>query len=195
MSRNNLKHLTDIQLLALVKKSNEMAFTVLYDKYWEMLYAVTYRKTHSKEETEDILHEVFMDIWKNRKKLAIKSSLPAYLATAVKYKIFRRIHSAAIRKKHAEAAQQEKPMTVNSTALEVSFNELYHLIEESIERLPDKCKTVFRLSREENKTVKEIAGQLEISPNTVKNHVKHALSHLRLDLNDFLTIVVILFPF
>ena len=177
----------------LIKENNELAFAVIYDRYWEVLYSIAYRKTGSQQETEDLLHEVFMDIWKNRKRLTVKKSFAAYIATALKYKIFRLIDARAVRRKHAGSVGLKSQLAETTTENQLSFDELYDLIEQSIEKLPYKCRSVFRLSREKNQTVKEIAAHLNISPNTAQNHINNALKNLRVDLQDYLTVVFVFY--
>ncbi|MDN5213400.1 RNA polymerase sigma-70 factor [Fulvivirgaceae bacterium BMA12] len=192
MNSKNLAGLSDHQLFALIKKNNQLAFAAIYDKYWESLYSIAYRKTGSSQETEDLLHEVFMDLWKNRQNIEIRKSFAAYIATALKYKIFRLIDAQNVRKKHAGSVSFESRNMETTPENQLSFEELYDLIEESIEKLPQKCKSVFRLSRGDHQTVKEIATTLNISPHTAQNHINYALKKLRIDLQDYLTILIIL---
>ena len=192
MNSKNLAGLSDNQLLALIKENNELAFAAIYDKYWEALYSIAFRKTRSLQETEDLLHEVFMDLWKNRHNIEIRKSFAAYIATALKYKIFRLIDAQRVRKKYAGTVNFENQMAEATTDNQLSFAELYDLIEESIEKLPQKCKSVFKLSRGHSQTVKEIAETLNISPHTAQNHINHALKKLRVDLEDYLTIFITL---
>ena len=193
MDSKSITGLPDNKLLDLIKENNELAFATIYDRYWEVLYSIAYRKTGSQQEAEDLLHEVFADIWKNRKQIRVKKSFAAYIATALKYKIFRLIDARIVRKRHAGSISLVNQTSENTTENQLSFDELYDRIEESIERLPDKCRSVFRLSREKNQTVKEIAAKLNISPNTAQNHINHALKNLRVDLQDYLTILFIFY--
>ncbi|WP_109831588.1 RNA polymerase sigma factor [Reichenbachiella versicolor] len=192
MSSSTLDNSSDIELMKLVKSGNQLAFDQLYNKYWNLLFSIAYQKTGSQCDAEDLVHEVFLDIWKGREKIEIKSSFAAYIATSLKYKIFRQIESKSVKQRYQQHVVSSREETELNTQNYLAFNELYDLIEESVDGLPDKCKSVFKLSREQDYSIKEIAEELEISPNTAKNHIKYALKQLRVDLYDYLTVVLIL---
>jgi len=154
-------------------------------RLWKAIQQIAYQKTYSLQEAEDLVHDVFLDLWNNRKKINISSSLSAYIFSSLKYKIFRWIDACAVRRKHAPYLQQQSVNAENNADHTLSFNELYHLIEQGIENLPPKCQTVFKLSREEQLTVKEISDHLQISPNTAQNHINKALRLLRQQVDAF----------
>ena len=81
------------ELLDGLRNGNEKAFIALYNLYWEKLYYTCYQRINLKEETEDILHELFIDLWNRRDKLDIQTTFAVYIFTALKYKIFRFIDS------------------------------------------------------------------------------------------------------
>ena len=135
----------DSILFSALKKGNEKAFTLLYNKYWEKLYFVAYLHTQSVQESEDLIHEIFIELWKNRKNINIRNSVSTYIFTALKYKTFRLYDARTVREKYATRVQNENLQLINSTESELSFNELFHLIEQEVEKLPDKCKLVFRM--------------------------------------------------
>jgi RNA polymerase sigma-70 factor (ECF subfamily) len=169
-------------LLAELKKGNTRAFAALYDAYWERLYYTCYRRIELQEETEDILQELFADIWNNREKLQIRTSLSVYIFTALKYKIFRFIDAKVVRQKHMQRLGNEEPAAEETIERDLSFDELYSLLEERIEHLPVRCRLVFRMSREQELTVEEIAKQLNISPSTVHNQITKAKKILKNEL-------------
>lgn len=177
----------DRSIINALKKDNQEAFSILYHRYWEKLYYVAYGKLGSQEETEDLLHDLFMEIWNNRKKLVIKKSLAAYLFTALKYKIFRLYDSKAVRRRYAERIQSKETPPNNNVEEYISFNELYDRIEQNIEKLPKKCRVVFKLSRFRNQTVDEISEKLKISPHTAQNHINKALKLLRYESRNMIT--------
>ena len=169
-------------LLTELKKGNTRAFAAIYDAYWERLYYTCYRRIELQEETEDILQELFTDIWNNREKLQICTSIAVYLFTALKYKIFRFIESKAVRQKHMQRLGSEEPAAEETIERDLSFEELYSLLEERIEHLPVRCRLVFRMSREQELPVEEIAKQLNITPSTVHNQITKAKKILKNEL-------------
>ncbi|MEN7549462.1 RNA polymerase sigma-70 factor [Rapidithrix thailandica] len=182
----------DISLFKALQQNDERAFKLLYNRYWETIYYLALHKTQSPTDAEDLTHEVFLDLWKNRKKTTIQSSFAAYITTAVKYKVFRWIDAKSVRRKHARHLKKTAPLEYNPVEQQLTFKELYQQIEQNIDKLPEKCRLVFRLSREQNYTAKEIAQQLNVSPNTAQNHINKALKILRLELKEFLLLVFFL---
>jgi RNA polymerase sigma-70 factor (family 1) len=172
----------DSRLIDELRNGSSEAFVELYDKYWEKLYYVCYKRIGSQEETEDIIHELFLDLWKRREDLEIKTSFAAYLFTSLKYKIFRLIDSKTVRNKYMERIDGDEPASADSLERELDFNELYDFIEERIENLPERCRLIFRMSRSENLTADEIAASLDISPNTVQNQITKAKKILKNEL-------------
>ena len=175
----------DSLLIIELRRGSEKAFVALYDKYWERLYYVCYKRIGSQEETEDIIHELFLDLWNRRENLAIKTNFAAYLFTSLKYKIFHFIDSKNVKKKYFEPLDGENTASGDSPERDLDFNELYDFIEEQIENLPGKCRLIFRMSRNENLTAGEISERLNISPNTVQNQITKAKKILKSRLKEF----------
>ncbi len=177
---------SDEFLFSALKKGNRNAFTKLYERYWEKLYYVAYKHTQSAQESEDLIHEIFIDLWNNRKKIRIKKTVSSYIFTAIKYKIFRLYDSKTVRKKYAESVNQKENNSSNITEMELSFNELYHLIEYEIDKLPERCKVIFKMRRMEEFSVEEVAEKLNISPNTIHNQMTKASKILKQNLKEYL---------
>ena len=177
---------TDLYLISAIKKGDKKAFTILYEKYWEKLYFVSYQHTQSVQESEDLIHEVFIDLWKNRRKIQINKAVSTYIFTAIKYKIFRWYDGKTVRKKYAQRFINEIPNPYDTPEKELSFKELYCLIEQEIENLPDRCKLIFKMRRLEEFPIDEIAKKLDISKNTVNNQITKASKILKLNLKEYL---------
>ena len=181
----------DKHLIDEIKKGNEKAFVDLYEQYWQKLYFVCYSKINSKEETEDIIQELFVELWNRRDKIEIRTSVAAYLFTALKYKIYRLIDSRNKNRQNIINVQEEELFgSENSTDKRLLFDELYSLIEQNIEKLPKKCKLVFKLSRKENLTASQISSKLNISQNTVENQITKAKKIIRLELQKVFTLIL-----
>lgn len=174
---------TDEDLFRSVQSDNEKAFAELYSRYWDRLFPRAVARLSSSQDAEDVLHDVFVSIWKRRKDIVLRYSFHTYIASILKYEILNRL---AERKKKSindigEYLQEQLPD--DSLFDQLSFNELQEKLEESIQQLPEKCRMVFRLSRDEGLKNKEIAYTLQISSKTVQNHINHALHTLRSALN------------
>jgi RNA polymerase sigma-70 factor (family 1) len=173
------------ELLVELIKGSEKAFVALYDLYWEKLYYTCFQRIRLKEESEDILHELFLDLWNRKDKLEIKSSFAVYIFTALKYKIYRFIDSRNSRSKYVERLGEEEPASHHKLERELEFNELYNLIECKIEELPEKCRLIFRMSRNEQMDAKEISEQLNLSESTVQNQITKAKKILKEELQKY----------
>jgi RNA polymerase sigma-70 factor (ECF subfamily) len=172
---------TDKQLLELLKNSNEASFMEIYDRYGEKLFAIAYNYSKHKETAEEVVQDVFLSLWNRRNTLEIKS-LSAYLATAAKFAIFARLRKEYRRKWLLTKDWAPEMAESEEAAIHARFLKEY--IDQAVGALPEKCRIVYRYSRENNMTIPEIAQNMHLSPNTVENHLSRALKILRLTLKD-----------
>ncbi|CAL1519687.1 RNA polymerase sigma-70 factor [Chitinophaga sp. MM2321] len=169
--------LSDNELLVLLKKDEEAAFTEIYNRYWETLFAIAYNRVKEIQVAQDIVQDLFTSLWLNRHKTALLS-LRNYLATAIKYLALahlRKTDRAGICTNEADV-----PLATAATVEnDLHYKYLLQLLREETNQLPEKCKLIFKYSREDSMTVAEIARQLNISPRTVETQISKALRHLR----------------
>ena len=185
-------HLTDEELIKLLQLGDQHAFEALYRRYWRKLYQLAYRKLRNRELAEELVQELFMSLWLKREKLKLHSSVAAYLGMAVRYMIIKFFQKERV---HHQYEQSTPPpiQFANTTEDDVHLHDLQVMIEDGINKLPQKCREVFLLSRHENLSQKEISIQLNISEKTVENHIGKALRLIRLSLKDFIPFVYLLF--
>lgn len=165
------------------------AFSELYDLYWTDLYRFVYYKVQNRQISEDILHDLFLSLWKNRERLQEINSLEAYLYSTCRYLII--AHYKKQKKLPYIEDEGVLSMVDNKDApLEDRLHFRYCLdqVYKEIENLPDKCQKVFRLSREKHLTNQEISKRMNISESTVENHINKALRRLKLATKQFLTL-------
>lgn len=167
------------------------AFENIYNLYWERLYAVAYNRLRSQEAAEEILQDLFSDLWQRRASLHVKSSLCFYLQAALKYKILNYLNARSYRQAYSQEHPEYHQAPDNSTQEILDFEELYEKLVAGIEKLPEKCKLIFKMSREKQMSSKEIAEELSISPRTAETHIHNALKVLKADLADFVGISVL----
>ncbi|MDR6240330.1 RNA polymerase sigma factor [Aureibacter tunicatorum] len=187
MSENNA-NLSDEALYELVRHGNQLAYTSLYEKYWDELFKIAYHMTGSLHDAEDILHELFSELWLKRNQIMISKTFGVYVRTSLKYKVFRYFSQQGKSKLMVGEGELIEISSPDSTEVQLDFEELYDRIEVSVQNLPEKCREAFKLSRFEGKSVVEIAEIMKISPNTAQNHINKALKILRLDLHDYVSI-------
>jgi len=176
----------DDQLLVLLKDGSEFALTGIYKKYWQRLYIASNAILKDGQACEDIIQDIFLKLWLNRQDIHIKVSLAAYLFASVRYEVYRQIKSGRVREDIFDQVCERIQAGADYNDLE--YKELNSKISEIVAQLPDKCRTVYKLSREEHLSHKQIAVQLNISTKTVENHMTKALSFLKLSLAHALTL-------
>lgn len=184
------KSLTDQQLISLLAENKEEAFNELFDRYWKKLFSAAYKRVQSRESAEELVQDIFSSLWINRKKLVIHTSVESYFFTSVKYKSLRALQRTLRNASYTESVRIETPDSDHSTEQTIALHDLQASLDKEVAQLPDKCRTVFQMSRYKNYSTKEIAGLLGISEKTVENHIGKALKILRRKLKDhhFVTI-------
>lgn len=174
---------SDSELLGMLRYSDEHAFNELYNRYWEKLFNAAYKRLKNAEAAEEVVQDLFTDLWLRRETLNIRQELPVYLFTAVKYLVIRQVHKIATRTTFVcnnEAIFQDAD---NSTEEWLIANDLRSHLQSRVELLPVKCREIYQLSRDEHQSNKAIAQQLNISEKTVENQISKALRRLRASLN------------
>lgn len=167
------------ELLALVATGNRQAFTQLYTTYLNNLYRYIFLFTKSKEETEEILQEIFIKIWETREKLPEVASVKNYLFRFAKNKLLDKIRHLQIRQRVLSEIKRTKDISETTTSDQCTYREYYRLVQQAIEKLPPKRKLIFRLNIENGLSQDEIAMQLNISKSVVQKQVYSASNFVR----------------
>lgn len=165
------------ELLLQLKKDSSKAFTEFYKRYWQKLFAIAYNRLKEIQSAEDIVHDVFTSLWANRQKLQIES-LENYLATSVKYMVLNRIRKNERERKYNNGLHTT-PVVDFPVETSLHFKRILERVKKEVEKLPEKCKLIFKYSRDEGKPVKQIAKELNISPKTVENQLTKALKQIK----------------
>lgn len=173
-------------LLDLLTKSDEPAFTEIYNYFWQKLFAIAYNRLKEIQAAEDIVHDVFASLWANRSKNEI-DSLDNYLATAVKYLVLDKIKKKQ-RERIYNNTSFQTPVTEFTIETSVHYKRILEIVKSEVEKLPEKCRLIFKYSRNEGMPVKQIAKELSISPKTVENQLNKALKQLKLATRTFLSL-------
>jgi len=170
---------TDVELVARLQNNEEGALTIIYKEYWEVMFLAAYNLVKDRSVCEDIVQEVFISLWQRREKLQIKVSLKSYLYTSTVYKVYDHFNKNKKMAKDELFDNFENKIETSNPETKLMHQELIHYLDSIIETLPDKCKEVYKLSRENMLSNKEIAEQLNISQRTVEGHISKALKILK----------------
>lgn len=176
---------SDIQLLGLLRTGDRSAFSEIYSRYWKKLFTVAANKTGEAEEAEEIVQDIFISLWQRRESIEITTTLEAYLAVCVKYRVLKVLATRYRFQKYVDHSAGSITENNNSTLEWLEFTELKSTLEALVSNLPEKCRLVYRLSREHGLSQKQIASECEISEKTVEAHIGKALKVLRTQLGQF----------
>ena len=169
-------------LLELLSKDDEFAFTEIYDRFWKKIFCIAYARINETQIAEDIVQDVFASLWTNRKKSEI-NSLDNYLASAAKYMVFAKIKKKARERIYNESLQV--PVIEMQLDESLHFKKILEFVKLEVEKLPEKCKLIFNYSRVHGMSIKQIAEDLQISPKTVENQINKALKQLKFATRSF----------
>lgn len=177
-----MKQLPENELVERLKGGDHLAYEQLFHRYWKMAFDIAHRKTGQEEEALDIVQGIFSHLWEKRESLSISGSFAAWLTAVVRHKVidwYRASQTQHVQKEqlwHQLNAQQALQVTDgNKTAL----RELERDWQLEVARMPVRMKEVYLLSHQSQLPVAEIARQLSLKPQTVKNQLYKAGERLR----------------
>lgn len=152
---------------------DEQSFKALFEQYWHSVYAVCLKYTGAEEDSRELAQEIFFSLWKRKDQLQITTTISGYLHGAAKLKSFEFIRN----RKNVVASIPE--IEDNDTVMQLDHKELHFRLQQFIEHLPEPRKKIFRLSREEGLSHKQISADTGVSERMVEYHIGNALRTLR----------------
>lgn len=175
----NLKEIKDEELILLLNESDEKALVEIYDRYWNKLLAQAKWDLRDEVDAEDCVQDVFIKLWKCRAGLTLRHKLSTYLYRAVKNQTINMLAKRNSKRNHitfedATGSEIFSP-AADSSLLE---KEMLEILVAAIDALPDKCSKIYRLSRIDGKSNKEIATQMDVAEKTVEGHITRAIKHI-----------------
>lgn len=180
---------TEKKLLCRLAAGDPMALTTIYQEHWQSLFIAAYNILRDKKTCEDIIQEIFMQLWLRRESLQVRESLKTYLMAATRHQVFHSIKKSA--------AQQALPLHLTERIGEMQADaallqkEVLQRVEATVVKMPEKCRQIYRLSREEALSHREIAQRLNISIKTVENQITIALRRLRHSLENVFFLLIL----
>jgi RNA polymerase sigma-70 factor (ECF subfamily) len=178
-------NLDDADILKGINRGDKKIYDLVFKSYYSGLCAFAEDYLRSHDAAREISQEVFLNLWENRGRLRINSSLKAYLYRSVHNRCLNYIRDN-LTLTHKEIRFDQLKNHADLMFIEIPeglFDKLYsekmeQELEKAIELLPDQCRKIFRLCRYENLTYKEIAKRLNISPSTIKTQMSRAMKKL-----------------
>ena len=169
---------TDEALLESIASHNEKALEVLHQRYYVKLCDFAYRILKSTSLTEEVVSDVFLQLWLKRSELTIQTRLKSYLYTAVRNQAINTLKKENHNWEDIESIQLSQTPQNTSTTNSLEYQEFQQEVEALLHTLPEQRQIIFRLNRFEGLRYKEIAKILGISPNTVQNQMVAAVKQL-----------------
>jgi RNA polymerase sigma-70 factor (ECF subfamily) len=163
-----------------------MAYTEIFERYNKLLIKHAFHLLQSGDQAGDLVQDVFLVLWQKHEQLVFKSSLSAYLYTAVRNRVFDLLSHQKVAARYADAIGRFMEEGNSISDAKLREQELAAVIEKEIAALPKKMQEVFLLSRKEELSYKEIGERLGISDQTAKLQVHNAIKILKLKINSYL---------
>lgn len=184
--------LSSQQLLNTLRAGDITAFEMIFKTYYQPLCNYAYSFVQDRDEAEEIVQSTFLSVWEKRADLAIHTGVKPYLYAMVRNAALNVIKHEKVKQQHASVELAVAEKSVESVTHTVMASELEDRIYKALNKLPEQCRLVFKLSRFEELKYAEIAEQLNISVKTVENQMGKALKIMREQLKDYLPLLIVL---
>jgi RNA polymerase sigma-70 factor (ECF subfamily) len=183
----------DQYILKKIRAGDKSGFRVLFDQYYKRLYLYATSYLEDQFVAEDIVQDIFISMWENRKNLKINTSISSYLFSAIHNRCIHYLRKMKVRNIHRQneilKLKEAEILSGNSNDFffsEIESDEIRQIIIHVFDSLPEKTQNIFRLSRTGLLTYAEIAKHLDISIKTVEYHISKALKEFRLALQPYI---------
>ncbi|SHM74766.1 sigma-70 family RNA polymerase sigma factor [Chitinophaga sp. CF418] len=164
-------------LFSAAKAEDSAAFKVLYQHYWKKLY-ISACKRVDPDEAKDIVQDVMLSLWRRKKEITVNTEddLSRYLYTALRYRI---ISYYAFSSSTVQIPEWFDQPVYSSFESSFDVRKMKDLIDGEVDRMPERMQQIYHLSREQDLSVTDIATQLNLSEQTVRNQLSLAMKRLR----------------
>lgn len=170
-------------ILQKLKNGNVNAFDTIYHHYFNKLYAFCFSMLKDHSLTEEMVQDIFVTLWHKREQINPELQFEHYMMTICYNFSCKHFRRRKLELKVKDYLQKSKPEDLDDTMNNLIYKELMGVIDNAIEKLPEKRKHVYYMSRREGMAIKEIAEKLNISTRTVETHLSRSLKFLRQELD------------
>lgn len=171
--------------MQVARTNRKKAFEMAFREYWEQLYLHASRKVQSEETAKDLVQEVFLVLWHNLETLPPDSRLSAYLYGVLRNKVLQLFERNEVRLRHAVRISGEPEESGPSPQHLFLERELQEIVNAEVACMPSRMQAIYLLRKSDELSIREIASQLNLSPQTIKNQLQHAVQRLRRRLRDY----------
>ncbi len=169
----------EFELIQKLKAGDSAAFETLFGLYAGKLFYFVNKYLDLKEEAEEIVQDVFLNLWKHKKEIRSEKAFKSYLYQIALNNIRNYFNKKLVQEKHKQLIAQNYLFEKASDADELDYESVIKKVDQLIDQLPSKRKEIFLLSRKEGLDISEIANYLNISEATVKNQITSAVAFLK----------------
>lgn len=170
----------------LISQGDDDAFTEVFRRYSSKVYGVALKMLKSEVEAEEVVQEVFISLWRARKRFNVIDNPEGYIFTTTYHAVYAHLRKISRDKDLLEEVIFQVVFKQNTTQDTIAARETGALIYEAIQQLPPQQRTVYELSKQKDLSYDEIATRLGLSKNTVRNHLAEAMKTIRLFLRKHL---------
>ncbi len=183
----------DIELVERLQKGDVEAFDMIYEKYSGKLYAFSLKYLRSQAESEELVQSVFLKLWENYKNLNKELSFKSYLFTIAYNDICKLFRKRTYLREFISESQYGNSQYSSETEDGIDYQSVLERVQQIVNNLPEKQKNIFLKSRLEDKSTKEIAKEVGLSPGTIDNYISESLKFIRYRMyNENLSVLLLL---
>jgi RNA polymerase sigma-70 factor (ECF subfamily) len=154
-------------------------FEKMFKQYYSDLCYFALKYMESEEDAEEVVQDVFYHLWEKRETIRINISVKSYLLSSVRNKCLQILNHRKVKRKYGKMKSLEPDIHSDSPADDLIYSESMEIFNEALNSLPEKCRTIFKMSRFDGMKYKDIAFELSISVKTVEANISKALKEFR----------------
>lgn len=186
-----MEHLYGQDLITRIKEGDGSAFETLYQQNWQQLYIFAVKRLDDEEEAKDVVQEVFINLWAKRHNILIHQNVGGYLMQMTKNEIIRKVQQALRNQEKTEQYRLHIIPSLLQIYDRLDYKELEKHLQKEVGSLPSRQQQIYKLHNEEDLSIREIAENLEISEQTVKNQLVTANKKIRIALKEALLLIIL----
>lgn len=171
-------HITP-DLAARLAAGDESVFRLLFDQYKAPFHSAAWKMTRDASIAEEIVQEVFVTIWEKRQQVAAAQNPTGYVFTILHNSIYQHFRKLALERRLKKTVGEQSVEAANFVDEFLQAKENKAILEGIIRQLPPQQQLIYKLSKQEGLSREAIAAQLQLSPNTVRNHLAQAMQFVR----------------